>query len=314
MSRRAGRVFVSAPLSYLLEDASHTQDTWDAMTSRGENDSQRKYVIHDKVAAVYSTTKGRKPKPPSYWLDDSNDNTLDVWNALPRCEQKRIRIHFTTGKYRKLIDKRRKDDKELNVFTTEKRGRPSKVSHALAYIFDEIKHNRSAELLHIFNFIDPLYHDHVQSLFGSIVDNARSIINNYPDITFHRMATLLITSKIMNIRIKALNAIWDRTKGIKANSRSRRFKLPIGYTNSTESWTSMTAIEQLFHIYKLELTRYIELNDEHSAFISDFLSTDHDPANIAPIQNDNIDLCEFESICHHTPTFDEREIAELLTS
>ena len=100
----------------------------------------------------------------------------------------------------------------------------------------------------------------------------------------------------MNVRIKALNDVWDRLKGSKSKGRWRRFKPPIGYTGSASEWPKLSAIEQLLKIHEHEYTRYIALNDtEDDAFIMEFVCAD-DLMDEAPVFSSEVDIGALEGI------------------
>ena len=303
MSRGAGRVFVEAPLSYLSASPTHTQETWDTLTANGEKELQREYVIADKVACDTSTDKrGRKSSPPKLWLDEDDNNTKEAWATLDRQTQKMIRLKYTTGKYRRIMDETRKEKKRTEIFTKEKRGRPVRICGALLDIFltlIQLNDEESCMSPHekVLSYIDKKYQHYVFMLFYPIVDAVIDLLKSHPDMTFKNLTTKLLKfSKLMNVRIKALNDVWDRLKGTKSKGRWRRFKPPIGYTGSASEWSKLSAMEQLLKIHEHEYTRYIALNDtEDDAFIMEFVGAD-DLMDEAPVFSSEVDIGALEGI------------------
>lgn len=268
MTRRAGRVFVKAPQSYLDESSAHSQITWDLLTREGANDVQREYVIKDKVKSHTGSSRGRKSIPPKCWLEENESNTHDVWNVLMREEKLAIRIKYTTGKYRKFLDKSRKDDKAQNMFTKEKRGRPARVTSVVSELYSMLccfsigpEDDKKMEFSKLFYYIDDKYINYVEKLFFPLVEAMHTIISENRGIPCGVMAKHLLKMKVMNVRMKALNDVWDRLKGAKALKRWRSFKKPHNYLGDNEAWKSKVPLEQLFIIHDLELMRYIELDN-----------------------------------------------------
>lgn len=304
MSRGAGRVFVKAPESYLSESPANTQATWDSLTANGQKEIQRPYVIADKAVAGGSSTdkRGRKSSPPQHWLDEDESHTKEVWINMDRQSQKMIRIKYTTGKYRRLLDEARKEKKRNEIFTKEKRGRPVRICGALLDIFLVIiQLNDDEECIspheQALSYIGKEYEHYVFMLFYPIVDAVIELLKSHPDMTFKTLTTKLLKfSKLMNVRIKALNDVWDRLKGAKSKGRWRRFKMPIGYTGSASEWPKLSAIEQLLKIHEHEYTRYIALNDtQDDAFIMEFVGAD-DGIGEAPVFSNEVDIDALEGI------------------
>lgn len=290
MARRAGRIFVTAPLSYLSECESHTQSTWDELTNEGKNDVQRDYIIQDKIATICpKSSRGRKSSPPFFWLSENEMNTHELWSQLSKKEQIANRIKFTTGKYRRKIDEGRKEKKKHNLFSSEKRGRPARISEGLLYVCDKImslstsiiEDNKRSSYLSIFSYIDSRYEHYVESLYFPILNTILSIVqqNTWVDINITAVdisKQLLSSSKANNIRIKALNEIWDRLKGKKQGGRSRRFYKPFLYTEPESKWKTLDSIEQLFIIHELELLRYSQMSSDQTDLIENFTSIDEE--------------------------------------
>ncbi len=324
MSRGAGRVFTTAPYCYLYESASHSQETWEEMTSRGESETQREYIIREKAnqSGMKNSSRGRKMIPPNHWLSEDDENTMEKWNTLSRVDKLMIRMKYTTGKYRKKTDKDRKMKRDEDFFTTEKRGRPAKISDAMMHIFtsltsliDMTEFTKKDIYIGILSFIESKYADYVEKFFFPLIDAMWNELTSAPLMDFSMLCKkLLSSSKIMNLRIKALNDIWDRTKGNKKDSRQRRFKYPTGYQESEEKWNHMQPMEQLFTIHDLELMRYIELDkDETTDFIDDVLMDDNtnDECNI--LDEDKIPVDDLEYDINHATFSDEATLSDEAT-
>ena len=130
------------------------------------------------------------------------------------------------------------------------------------------------------------------------------------------MTNQLLRDKLMNVRIKAVNQIWDRFQGDKCQKRWRSFKKPIGCILSDQEWKSMPAKEQLFILHDLEITRYIELDNSHDDVCADL--REKESANemcggpVDFFDENDISLTDVEDNDYTDDLCDKNTIAELL--
>jgi len=321
MARGAGRVYARAPISYLGEKSWHTQETWDELTAGGEIELQRSYVIKEKVSALSGkSSKGRKATPPAYWLSESDENSELLWRSYDRKTQIEIRIKYTTGKYRRLIDKERQEQKNRDFFTTEIRGRPVKMSDAVRYIYTMVVAGVSDKAV-VFDFIDKDYEYYTDKLFVPLLKEVYEIVSICENIDYEDVCKQLIGKKTMHVHIKAFNAIWERLKGKKKEQKWRRFKYPVGYSGDEGEWNALKPIVQLLSIHDMELTRYVNLpNDITEDFIDSVLREEVGKSDVKEQSNDmlsedRISLDEYESGNMGEDTMnDYAEVSNLLFS
>ena len=219
------------------------------------------------------------------------------------------------------MDETRKEKKRNEIFTKEKRGRPVRICGAMLDIFltlIQLNDEESCISPHEkdLSYIDKKYEHYVFMLFYPIVDAVIELLKGHPDMTFKNLTTKLLKfSKLMNVRIKALNDVWDRLKGSKSKGRWRRFKPPIGYTGCMSEWPKLSAIEQLLKIHEHEYTRYIALNDtEDDAFIMEFVGTDN-IIDEAPVFTNEVNIDVLEGINmeeQSSISYDEDVISKIL--
>lgn len=301
MARGAGRVYVRAPMSYLREKSWHTQETWNDLTAQGEIEIQRSYVIKDTVSVMScKSSKGRKATPPAQWLSESDENSELLWSSYDRKTQIEIRIKYTTGKYRRLIDKERQEQKNRDFFTTEIRGRPVKMSDAVRHVYTMVTSGVLDKDV-VFGFIDKSYEYYTDKLFVPLLTEVKEIVSTCENIEYQDVCKRLIGKKQIHVHIKALNAIWERLKGKKKDQKWRRFKYPVGFCGDEYEWNALKPIVQLLSIHDIELTRYVNLpNDVTEGFIDSILNDEAgkyhmDGQNQDILSEDRISLDDYES-------------------
>lgn len=270
MPRNAGRVFVVAPFTYIAANPSHSQQTWDELTKTGQTDLQREYVNTAKAATALlpkTSSRGRKSSPPHFWLLDDSNNTKLLWASLSPFEQKSLRLHFTTGKYRRLIQNMRNENKETVLFNTEKRGRQMKMPPIFCkFIMTFI----NSDNIYSTSLKDSLFETAISDFAGNELETQNTLlfplcqyivdfIIDHNDADIPNVWEHLLTSKQMLVRVRFLCDLREKTIGRDKKHTWKRCKPPLGWEDSA-SWKQLNAKQQFFAKYNYEVCKYPEDN------------------------------------------------------